>query len=420
MALFSVGVYAAGTTAYQQACTFPAINSNNWITINVFLVLAAVVIASLVYTLAGFLPTISREKLKGAAKTEATQAFLSIFIIMAVTAFAAVTCNVGIFLTKSATATTGVVYSDPMQYAQTYISNLLYERSSQLFGQMYAESALFLLWGNIDEQLASAFEVPISLTSDLQLNTNLVGVYYGYSGVLTSTYTGLIVITFAVLFVMWILLPVIQSFALTAMLPTALIIRTLPFGGPRLREAADSILAIAIAFFFILPLAISMNSFIISWMFCSGNPWAGTGPVTTVGACNPYASFVYPDLLNNLQTNSYFSGVPTNVVTVPQNSALPNGGQNYLNPGLQLPFSPLGVSSGTGGLSQFLVTGVQTLYSMPYVIDGFGVKIAEYMFESIVLIALDLAITIGFAQGLTKGLGSISTLIGTGPFWGNI
>ena len=43
---------------------------------------------------------------------------------------------------------------------------------------------------------------------------------------------------------------------------------------------------------------------------------------------------------------------------------------------------------------------------------------AQYIFQGIVLIAIDFAIAMGFAQGIYKGLNAIPTILGGGgPFW---
>ena len=57
------------------------------------------------------------------------------------------------------------------------------------------------------------------------------------------------------------------------------------------------------------------------------------------------------------------------------------------------------------------------LINAPQEINNLIPPVAEYLFQGIILIALDMAITIGFAQGLAKGLGSLSNMMNIGPFW---
>ena len=60
------------------------------------------------------------------------------------------------------------------------------------------------------------------------------------------------------------------------------------------------------------------------------------------------------------------------------------------------------------------------MFDIPSVIILYAAKTAQYVFEGIVLIGIDMAIVLAFAQGLTKGLNSAGKMIGTGPFWGNV
>ena len=72
------------------------------------------------------------------------------------------------------------------------------------------------------------------------------------------------------------------------------------------------------------------------------------------------------------------------------------------------------------GIAQLTGSIINALAGIPGQTDNYGVEVAEYMFTSIVLIALDVAITLGFAQGLARGLGSISGAMNVGPFWGSV
>ncbi len=395
---------SSAQTAYQQACSPTVINVNDWIGICIGVAIFALMMAGAIYAVAGLLSTSMREKLRGAAKVEGTQALLSFLIIGAVLVFAVSTCQVGAVLTHSATATSGASYTDPMQYSQVYLENLLFVDSAKLFGSIYSASASYILWGNIEAELLTAFEEPITSFIGLELNANALGVYFGYAGVLTTTYTGLMVVTFGILFTLWILLPLIEALALPLILPVALIMRTVPFAGPRLREAADSFIAIAIAFFFVLPMTITMNSYVIIWLSC-GSMGSINGPIAAPADCNPFVTYTGSNPLPTLNTDNFFQG-----------NNPPDLGSPF-----DIPFTFLGgVLSGSGGIFSFILSGLKSLYSLPYTIDMYGVAVAWYLFEGIVLVALDLAITIGFAQGLTKGLGAISGIVGAGPFWGHV
>jgi hypothetical protein len=397
-------VYSA-TNAYTQSCTYTALDHNSWIEINVLLMLLVMMVASFIYSLASFLPAGSRERMRGAAKVEVVQIFLSFFIILALIAFAAATCQAGEGLTQGLTSQGTETFQDPMQYSQAYIGDLLFVKSAELFGQMYSESVEFVLWGNLLSELITVFEVPITQEVHLQLNANAVGVYYGYAGVLSGTYAALLVVTYAILFVLWITLPIIEALALTVIVPVALIMRSLPFTGPRLRESADSFFSIAIAFYFILPLTITLDSYIMGWVLCTNSNFGGQ--FILPAQCNPFIAITGHPLLTTLDVNSFFSGNPSKI-----NSGLF---------GVGVPFSFFeGAVTGGGGLFSYIENGFKTLFIMPYVINGFGNEIAQYLFQAIFLVALDIVITIGFAQGLTKGLNAMSNIMGFGPFWSSV
>ena len=74
-------------------------------------------------------------------------------------------------------------------------------------------------------------------------------------------------------------------------------------------------------------------------------------------------------------------------------------------------------ASSQGGVFSALGQVLNIMIRIPTYVIEYGLKTAEYMFEGIFLIGLDLAITLAFAQGLTKGLNSVGRMIGVGPFW---
>ncbi len=394
-------------TAYQQACTFAAINQGAWLNINGIVILLALVLGAGVYAIASMLPASTREKLRGAVKTEMFQAVLSVFIIIAVLALAYTSCQAGQSITQE--LTTGL-YQDPMQFAQFYLSNLLFQRSNQIFGQIYSESAIFLAAAHVLEMIVESEEITIlGGYVGVQLSNNITGVYYGYTGVITGTYTAMLVASYAVLFIFYLILPITQALALTVLLPLTIVIRSWPFGGPRLREAANSFLAIAIAFYFILPITITLNNYVVNWMYCSNYIGTGTPLQLTSQNCNPYADYVQFTQFSSLPLSSLFTA---------------NSAANIVGPGGSVTQVPVefysGIFSGQGGLGSVITGSLKILFDVPDIIAGFGYEIAEYMFESIVLVALDIAITIGFAQGLTKALNAAPNILGAGPFWGNV
>ncbi len=393
--------------AYEGACTFAEINQGSWININMIVIFLAVMVGIAIYTIAVLLPASTRERLRGAARTEAFQAIISLFIIIILLGFAFTACQAGESLTGELTAG---LYHDPMQFSQQYLGNLLFVRAQQIFGDMYAKSATFLIDGHIAEQIAESINVIIQGYLGIELNPNVTGVYFGYTGVLTGTYTALLVAAYAVLFVFYILLPIVQALALTVLLPLTIVMRSWPFGGPRLREAANAFLGIAIAFYFVLPLMITFNNYVVNWMYCSSYDGSGTPLQLSSQNCNPYSNYVsFTNAFPALQTSTLFAA----------NQPLTLSG--FGGGALSMPYDFFGGTiSGSGGVISLLTGMLKNLFELPLVIVQYGYVIAEYMFESIVLMALDIAVTIGFAQGLSKGLGAVSGALGSGPFWGNV
>lgn len=400
-------------TAYEETCTFGQINQGGWIGINMIVILLAVLVGVAVYTIAILLPTATRERVRGAAKTEALQAVISLLIVIILLGFALTCCQAGEGLTSELTLGT---YTDPMHFAILYMQNLLLFRTNQIFGQLYSQSALFMITGHIETQIIESIELVLPAGLLLDLSSDVTGVYFGYVGVLTGTYTALIVAAYAVLFIFYFLLQIIEVTALTVLLPITTVIRAWPFGGPRLREAANAFLGIAVAFYFILPLTITFNTYVINWMYCDNN-YVGTGtPMQLMGQnCNPYVNYILFTQPATLQLNTLFSGSQSDV----QLNGLGGGT-------LPLQFFG-GTLSGAGGIGAVFSSTLAHLFELPSVIISYGYTIAELMFESIVLIALDIAITVGFAQGLGKGLNFVvpttvnlqGNLISM-PFWGNV
>jgi len=378
------------------------LNTGNWISINMIMVLLVITFAAAVYMFSGFVSTQLREKMKGAAKFEAFQAMVSIAIIFTLIGLSVVSCNIGNSIVQASTPITGQVYQTPMQASESYIGTLMFTKGLGLFTQIYAESVLIAVYANVATSIDDALsEIAIDPVLSISFSPDFFGAMYGFSGALGAAFEPLIVVTFGILFLLYLLLPLVQSLALTVVVPVALIMRTIPFAGPRLRESSDSFLALAIGFYFILPLAILMNQFIVHWIFtgCSA---------TVLTLCNPYPQYTQQYVISTFPSSALFN---TNSTTFTA------GGLGVFN--LPVSFLGSGLSAG-GGILSGLTSAVNLVIFLPQVIIGLGLKTAEYVFEGIVLIGIDMAIVLGFAQGLTKGLNSAGRIIGVGPFWGNV
>lgn len=384
-------------TTYTGLCSFAMLDRNDWIGINALVVLAFIIFSSAIYAISGLLPTVNREKLRGLVKYEAVEGVISILIIASLLAFSSVACNVGAALSQQGTG-----YQDPFQFAHYYIGNLLFAKGVTLTTNLYSVGTLFLIDGNVMQYLlatvANKFSQFSALGGTFRMTVSspdeVSYIFFEYSSIMNTLFAILIVVTFGLLFVMFLIFPIIESVSLTIVLPLAIIMRSLSFTGPRLRDAANTVIALAIAFYFILPLTIAMDNYITNWMYCAKKG----------SACNPYVQYLAGYKLNTLPIASLFTAQGTSPLLKDA-------------PPLPLNYWALSTTTGNGGILNTLKTLAVTMVNAPATVDNFANETAQYLFEGIVLIALDMAITIGFAQGLTKGLNSVSGIMGLGPFW---
>ncbi len=392
-----------GAGGYLTYCTFADLDLNGWVQIVVFVMAINFAIASILYAMSGILPTAYREKIRAAVKYEAFQGFIGVIMLVILIASSAAVCNIGHLLVFSDTSQH---YQNPIQYSEVYLSNLMFNTGLGLFSSIYSESILLTLSGNIADTLEQLLqELTVIPTLHFSLGTGLLGVYFGFGGALTSTFLALISVAFGVLFLVYLLLPFIQQLAFTIVLPIALIMRCIPFAGPNLRQTSDTFLGLAVGFYFIFPLMILFNNFVVTWIF---TPCTGVGPSPAL--CNPYAQYNAPYGLANLPISTLFTTNPTTITKA----------SNGFLGGISLPNSFLSSSyNGYGGFGSGVQIIIENLYRLPYIIIGFAQKTAVYLFESIFMIGLDIAITVGFAMGLSKGIASAGRMLGVGPFWGN-
>lgn len=399
------------SNSYSSECIFggsvtstASLNTGNWIGINFLVILLSFTIAGVVYSLSNLFPVSTKEKMKGAAKFEAFQGLISIAIIIVLIAFSSVTCNIGADLTVSSAQVINATYQNPMQFAESYIGNLMFSQGLSLFSQIYTESVLLAINANLASIIDEALENLVEGFLSISFSPGLMGTLYGFSGALGATFEPLIVVSFGVLFMIYLLLPMIQSLALTVIVPLALIMRSIPFAGPKLRESSDTFLSLAVGFYFILPLAILMNSYLIHWVYTPCN-------ATTGALCNPYSQFTSAYQLNQVNTNQLFN-------TPPQQLGSAKTPLGNIFSSISIPSSFLSSSiAQSGGILGGLAGVLAATYDLPQIMVTYSLKTAEYVFNAVFLIGLDLAITLAFSQGLTKGLNGVGRMLSVGPFW---
>ncbi len=397
--LSNILLLTAANTA--PVCGFASINSNDWISINALVVLASVVIAAAVFAFSNFLPIERGEKLRGVSRYEMVEAVISIAIIGALLAFSSFACSSGALLVGQQ-GYTGLFSSDI-----TYIGNLLFLNGASLITNIYTSSIRITLDANLFSAIAPI--IAKATTSSLvdgiitySVAPNFDAYLFSLSGVLTGLFSGFVVITYSILFLLYLALPVISAGALTVLAPLSIIVRSMAFAGKKLREVANQLLAIAIGFYFIFPLMLAFNSY--------------AGACLNIGLSYSTASCSYPYFSHYL-TSYALPSTSTSIFSASNVISVNSGTVSSIVPGfggLSLPSSFYG--STTSNLGQY----VTLLIDYPAVVQQYAQQIAAYMFLGVVMIALDLAVTIGFIAGLTKGLNAIGSmdLFGSEQFLG--
>jgi len=383
-------------------CGFATVNRGGWIGINVLVVLFTITIAALIHALSNLLPAGRREKLKGVVNYEILEAFLSLIIIIVLIGFATLTCNAG----ASLLGYSG--YADLFNALDAYLGNMLFVNGMNFLASLYTKSIQYTVIANIAYFTLNRgldFLQGLPIASSLNVIPNVLTISYSssidalfsaYSGIFTTTYGTLLSLSFGGLFILFLMLPIIRAGALTVVAPLSIIFRSIGFAGPQLRKTANTFLAISIGFYFVLPLMVAFDIYVASCL----NIGLGIKPV----ACSyPFSSFLGGYNVTTLDITMFTS-----------QATLPMGSQNAPSfaSGINLPTSFYATSIGSN-MGQFF----QSFFDAPSVAAEYGQKIAAYVFMSIVLIALDLAITAGFIAGLAKGLDAMNGLFGTGGFW---
>ncbi len=357
-----------------------------------------------VYTISNFLPARIRTKLSDAVKSELSQIILSAVIIVLLIGASQVVCSLSASYTSSLVpgAQAGL---NPFQYADYYIGNLATIKGVSLLTEIYSYSIAYQVDAQIVYQaldFLSGFASGVGATqasglfaagglsivgsgskSDL-FSVSLVlpavealtSVYTSLSATYMVVFSPLITLSTGALILQYLLLAVMQYTAFTTILPAAIIMRSLAFTGTNLKNSANALLAIAIALYLIYPLTIALDYITRSMMHYALQ----------------YSGQTYQ--LQNVQINSFFSSF---------------GGTG-------------GTTGASLSIAQSLMNSVSSYVVWPWDIMNTTQNLinlmAQYIFQAIVLFAINIAITIGFATGLAKALNS--GIEGVGSFWNSI
>lgn len=406
---------------------YGGLNQGGWITINAILILTMMVIGALLYAISAFFPVANREKLRNVVRYEAVEGVIAVVLILSLIGLSSVACSVGSSLSSGISG-----YTDPFQFSQYYLGNLLFAKGVVLTTQFFSTEITFVANGLVAEYFVNVLGQGLNgigsllsgvaglstrwpwlqwVTIGFHINTpEPLYIFYGYGSIFTGLLAPLMIITFGILFILFLFLPLVQNLAFNIIIPVAIIMRALSFTGPRLRDASNTFIALSLAFYFILPLTLGMDNFIVNWLYCMN----GVSPP----GCNPYASpYLAPYAIADPAPDKFFTTNEFKTITSLL-SKCESGLCLYDYLKIPLNFWAYYVQNNEGSLVNLLTLYLGQLLTVPGIIDSYIYKVSQYLFQGIVLMALDMAITVGFAIGLTKGLNAVSHMMGSGPFFG--
>ncbi|MGC8479247.1 MAG: hypothetical protein ACP5M9_01075 [Candidatus Micrarchaeia archaeon] len=413
-------------TATTTTCNLGNINANNWIFINAMVILAMFSIGALIYAISNLMPAKSAQKLKGEVIYELSEGIISLLIFLSLISLVYASCSVGSAISGQAN------YQNLFQADEYYVGNLLFVKGPALIAELSFQGIMVSIDGNIvtflinqvtdslntalgnkgslfstgspasssssgastsgsgAAQISTGSSISPNVGFGVQLTSSadVDGLFDTYAGTY-ATYGVIILVTFGLLFILYFLFPIVSILSFALVVPVALILRSFAFLGPSIRGIANTLLALAIAFYIVFPLTVSMNSYIINWMYCTNG----------VTVCNPYIAY----------TGNY------KIAKVPISYLLKQNSVNFLNYGgfsLSLPVDFYGILTTTsGGVGAAVTNLFEGIVNTPVQLENFSGLVAEYFFEGVLLVAIDLMITLAFAQGLNKALNQIPSLI---------
>lgn len=372
--------------------------TSGWLPSIYIVMLFAFAVIAILYIISRLTPASTSSKIREITKAEITQLVLSVFVVLillyATTVACSVSSSLGVQVLKNAgvTVETGV---SPFQYADYYIGILALNHGINLLGYIYTTSIGYAIESRVITALSSDLSTPEGegvITFSVTYDHDLGALYGALSDVYFDALSPILVITIGMLYLQYLALPLLEYTAFTVVLPVALLIRLIPYGGNGLKTASNAILAIAVAAYITYPLMIAFDSYIIYWIYSPAlNPVYG---------CTNCLNTAYT--LPSIPSSSFLSSS----VTKSDNSALGSLG------------SALGISApATNNLVASSFSSSLTLNPEPgaaYVTQ----QMSQFIFVAVFLFGLNLAVTLGFAMGLARGLNL--GIEGPTPFWDNL
>ncbi len=370
--------------------------TTGWLGVNYLVIIAGFAIIAFVYMLSKFMPANVRGKLGDITRIEIIELIISAIIITALIAVAAGACGVSTVVSQSVTHSS----LDPFQFSDYYIGNLTFNTGLSLLTNIYALSIDYAIDSNLlaaasgiigdnlikTPKLGGVVQVSFPLGFDLSI------VYGIMSTLFLTVFAPLVVLSLGMLFVQWLTIPVIQATAFVIVLPIAIAMRSIAYAGagPGLRQAANSILAIAIAAYIVYPLMVSFSPCIVSWIYGKPNCLGSINPAAP--SANYTVGSLSPQVFSSLGSSQVNLGNGVLIQSPAINSLLGSA------LGLGLPALDPTVA----------FTEISTLIN----------QMAQFMFTAVFLFAMDIIITVAFAVGLYKALNA--GLERASPFWSNL
>lgn len=373
---------------------------SGWLPVTYIVIALGFLIVAVLYMVSRFMPPSFSSKIREITKVEITQVVLGILILLILLSATTAACNLSSSLGSTVLASAGAAGRglSPFEYADYYIGTLALNHGINLLGTIYTTSIGYAIEARVMTVISqdlSAESPPIGsiISVEVTYGHDLGTIYGALADVYFDLLSPILIITIGMLYLQYLALPILQSVAFTIILPLALLIRFIPYGGNGLKTTSNAILAIAVAAYIIYPLMIAFDSYMVYWIYSPTlNPAYG---------CTNCLSTAY--VLTDIPSSSFLS----TSVTSSQNSALGSitGALGISTPATNNILSTTIYSS---------ISGTDPVPTATYITEA----MSQFVFVAVFLFGLNLAVTIGFAMGLARGLDA--GVEGSASFWGSL
>ncbi len=376
---------------------------NEWVLIALLAILSGFLIVAIVYMLGSQLPGSTRSKINSVLRSEVTQLVLGVFIIVILVFATSVACTVTNAIGQTIILKNGQPISSvggPIAYSLLYIQNLVTNQGfgllSLMYSQAFAEATTSLILTQFSQALGSFFLGggfgPSIGTSSLTVTFKIIPAYdlglahARMADLYLDVFAPLAMIAIGLLFLQYLATVIVQQAAFLVILPVALIMRLLVFSGSGAKTAANAVLALAIAAYIVYPLAVVFDGYALSWI---SNP--------SLNPSQPY--------LASTDSGAQFGSI---------SSVLSGAGSAGCTSQAGCTLDPTSLL-GSGFLSSL---GLLAPGASESAAQGIVTQLASLLFMSIIMTAVNLMITFGFAMGLTRALDA--GVEGAASFWSSL